>query len=94
VLDTFKPKARLAFIMVRELEMSSQDVAHHLGIEKSVVRWYVAAVQRRFWWALLEIGIRAPSPRRGTVPKRNTVVANDSQLRIVEDSAAARREVA
>ena len=93
VLGTFRPMTQLAFVMVRELDMSGEDVARHLGISESVVRWYISTVQRRFRWALLEIGVRPPAPPRRTMSTK-AVVRNDPLSRNVGDTAAVEREVA
>lgn len=83
VLDTFKPKARLAFVMVREMELSYEDVALHLGIAKSAVHWHVTQVQRRFRFALREIGVRPPGRTRDVASRRNTAQQGEQEFRIV-----------
>jgi hypothetical protein len=67
VLDSLEPRARLAFLMVRELGLSYDDVAMQLCIEKSAVHEHVSAVERRFREELKHIGVEAPGEAGATV---------------------------
>jgi hypothetical protein len=82
VLDSLEPRARLAFLMVRELGLSYDDVAMQLCIEKSAVHEYVSAVERRFREELKQIGIEAP------VEADTTLESTAPRLRLIRGGLA------
>ena len=78
VLDSLEPRARLAFLMVRELGLSYDEVATQLGIATALVHEHVSGVERRFREELKQVDVEAP-----VAPKAAVSVEGRPALRLI-----------